>query len=199
MTRDEIKDLAFLLTAISADTDTLPRFVDDIFNEQGFSLTPQMLKAEIVALTAGTATYPFESDMLKLVYALFNDEPLSSTTVDDLNAYSTTWPADSGSPKAITQDEVDARNYTLYPNPDATSDAIIPIHGEPYGEDYADNNLVIIYSENREASIAGIYALPFALEALAREFSYPSDHTDGEYADACLTIATLLGQLIGVI
>lgn len=198
MTRDEIKALAFLLTAISADADTLPRFIDDVFNEQAFSPTPQMLKAEIKKLTSGTATYAFETDMLKLVAAFYDDELLSLTTVDELNSYSTSWPSDSGDPKAITQDELDARNYTVYPNPSSTSDDSIPIHGEPYGEDFASNSLTIIYSDNREASIPEIFALPFILEALAREFSYPSSHADADYAEICRTLSTLFTSLIGV-
>jgi len=198
MTRDEIKTLAADLTIISADTDTLPRFVDDVFNESAFSNNPPFLKAAIKSLTAGTATYDFETDMLRLISAFYDDELLSEVTVDQLNAYSTTWPADSGSPVAITQDEEDSRTYTVYPNPSSTSDPVIPTHGEPYGEDYADNSLVIVYADNRESSILSIFSIPFALEALAREFSYPSSHVDLDFAATCRTISQLLGALIGV-
>jgi len=60
MTRSEIKTLATQLTAIPADADTLPRFIDDVFNEVAFSANPPFLKAALKTLTAGTATYSFE-------------------------------------------------------------------------------------------------------------------------------------------
>lgn len=198
MTRAEFKTFALLLTALSADADTFPRFIDDVFNERAFASNPQMVKAAIVALTSGTATYNFESDMLRLLAAFFNDERLSLSANDDLNALSTIWPAASGSPKAITQDEITARDYTLYPNPDINSDPLIPLHGEPYGEDYPANNLILIYAENRTGEFADIYSIPYALEALSREFAYPSDHTDTTYAEICKTLADFFTLLIEV-
>jgi len=197
MTRSEIKSLATSLTAIPADADTLPRFIDDVFNEVAFSANPPFLKAALKTLTAGTATYSFETDMLRLIAAFYDDELLSEVDTTDLNAYSTTWAADSGTPTAITQDEITARDYTLYPNPSVSSSAIIPTHGEPYGEDFADNSLVLIYAENRTSSILDIFSIPFALEALAREFSYPSSHADPDFAAVCSNLSSFLGALIG--
>lgn len=198
MTRNEIKSLAADLTIIPADADTLPRFVDDVFNEQAFSSSPQLLKATLKALTAGTATYAYETDMLRLLFAFYDDEFLSNVTVADLDAYATTWPTDSGDPKAITIDELDARNYTVYPNPSSTSDPSIPIHGEPLGEDFADNSLTLIYADNRSSAIPDIFALPLSLESLSREFAYPSSHSDLDYSAVCRTLAQLFSTLIGV-
>lgn len=198
MNRTEIKTLATSLSIITPDDDTLTQFISDIFDEAGFAPNPQMLKASIESVVSGTASYSFDADVYKLIRAFFNDEMLSFTSVSDLDAYATTWPADSGLPKAITQDEQSARNYTFYPNPNVNSTAIIPTHGEPLGEDYAADNLVLIYSENRTNNIADIYALPIAFEALAREFAYPSNHSDMAYSDICHKLAQILNRLIAI-
>jgi hypothetical protein len=196
MTRADLKAFAADLTIISFNVDTLSQFVDDIFNELAFLSIPQFIKTEIIPLTGGTATYDFPSDALKPLAAFFNDEMLSFSSSADLNAYATTWPIDNSEPKAITLDELTARTYTLYPNPAQDSDSVIPIHGEPFGEDYPANNLVLIYADDRQSPIMTIYTLPIILEALSREFTYPSNHTDTDYADICKTLAQLLAELV---
>ena len=196
MNRTDLRDLATSLTIIPLSTDTLSRFIDDIFNEIAFLPLPQFSKAEIIPLSSGTSVYDFPADALRLLHAFFNSEMLSLASNADLNAYATMWLADTGSPKAITLDEITARTYTLYPNPVLNSDPIIPIHGEPFGEDYPANNLVLIYADNRQSPIVDIYALSIALESLSREFTYPSDHTDTDYADTCKALSQLLSKLI---
>jgi hypothetical protein len=197
MNRADIKTLAESLTTITTDSDTLGQFITDVFDENGFRSNPQMVKASLESVVSGTATYSFDSDVYKLIRVFFGSEMLSFTSANGLDAYSTTWGADSGLPKAITQDELTVRTYTLYPNPNVNSDPVIPVHGEPYGEDYPANNLTLIYSENRQDNIMDIYALPIAVEALSREFAYPSNHTDLEYSDTCKKLAELFNQLIG--
>lgn len=199
MTRDEIITLASDLGQNIENPDTLDTFMNDVFNELAMIADPQIIRPAIVALTSGTATYAFESDMLKLVYAFMFDELLSPSTHDGLNAYSQTWPTESGTPIAVIQDEINARNYTLYPNPDFTSDPLIPIHGEPYGEDLPNDSLILIYADNREDNISDIFSLPTSFDALQREFSYPSDHADFEFAEVCGELARILYTLIGVV
>jgi hypothetical protein len=125
------------------------------------------------------------------------DELLSQSSEIDLEAYSKEWRTDSGDPLAYTQDIITARSYRLYPEPDFTSDPLIPIHGQPWGEDFPDDSLVLIYSDNREAHIPEFYSLPIAFDTLFREFSYPSDHEDQEFSTICQELSKLLYAFAG--
>jgi hypothetical protein len=157
-----------------------------------------MIEAAIKALTSGTHTYDFEDDMLSIIYALMDDELLSPCEEAALDAYSTTWQSETGTPTQFTQDAITAREYRLYPEPDFTSDPLIPIHGEPFGEDFPANSLTLLYSDNREADISPIYALPIAFDALSREFAYPSNHTDQSFSYISQLIAQLIYTILGV-
>jgi hypothetical protein len=198
MTRDEIKIIAEELGFDLDAPDTLDIFLDDVFYEFGMRPDAPMLIALIKAITSGTSTYSYETDMLQVVYAIMFDELLSSSSEAGLEAYSKTWRTDTGTPIAFTQDRVTARQYRLYPEPDFTSDPLIPLVGQPWGEDYPDDTLALIYSDNRESNIPDIFALPTAFDALAREFSYPSDHTDNEFAEVCRNLAQIFYTLTGV-
>lgn len=198
MTRDEIITLAEQLAKQLHDPDTLDVYTNDVFDELGRLPTPQMVEAFIKALTSGTATYPFETDMLSIVYAIMFDELLSPCDEPALDAYSASWQSATGTPTQFTQDNITARKYRLYPNPDFTSDPLIPIYGEPFGQDFPDDSLVLIYGDNREADISPIYALPIAFDALSREFAYPSNHTDQSFVHISQLIAQLIYTMLGV-
>lgn len=198
MTRDEIITLTEQLGKSLSDPDTLDVYTNDVFDELGRLPSPQIVEAFIKALTSGTSTYSFEDDMLSIIYAIMDDELLSPCNEAALDAYSSTWQSDTGTPTQFTQDAITAREYRLYPNPNFTSDPLIPIYGEPFGQDYPDNTLVLIYGDNREADISPIYALPIAFDALSREFAYPSNHADQSFAYISQLIAQLLYTILGV-
>ena len=198
MTRDEIITLTEQLGKQLSDPDTLDVYTNDVFDELGRLPLPQMVEAFIKSITSGTATYDFESDMLSIIYAIMDDELLSPVLELALDAYSSTWQSDSDTPTQFTQDAITAREYRLYPNPNFTSDPLIPIHGEPFGEDYPDNSLTLLYGDNRESGISPIYALPIAFDALSREFAYPSNHTDQSFAYISQLIAQLIYTMLGV-
>ena len=197
MTRDEILTLTKSLALQLSETDTIDNFINDVFYELGLRLHPPFVQAEIKAITSGTSEYTFESNMLKVVYLIMFDELLSQSAEIDLEAYSKTWRTDTGDPLAYTQDIITARSYRLYPNPDFTSDPLIPINGQPWGEDFPDDSLVLIYSDNRESNILEFYALPISFDTLFREFSYPSDHEDQEFSAICQSLSKLLYAFAG--
>jgi len=195
MTRAELITLAGSLAKDLDNADTIDVFINEVFRDNAFKPEPLMAEAAIKALTATTAEYSYESDMLRIIYAIMEDILLSPVSEQSLDAYSTTWNTDTSKPNMITEDDVDARKYLLYPIPDTTSSALIPAHGEPYGEDFPDDSLVLIYSDDRETDISPIYSLPFAFDSLYREFIYPSDHTDESFANTCFLLSRLLYQL----
>lgn len=198
MTRDEIKTLTVSLAKDLEDTDTIDIYINEVFRILAFSSSPPMLRGILKEITSGTATYSFESDMLKITYAIMFDELLSPCSESALDAYSSTQESDSGTPSQITQDELTARTYRLYPEPDTTSTSCTYAHGEPFGEDYPDDILTLIYADDRESNIHGIYSISIALDTLSREFAYPSDHTDKNLSAVCRKAADLIYQLVGV-
>ena len=198
MTRDEIIAFAKEIALSLQDNDTLDTYMNDVFDDiSRLPFTP-MLKAELKSLTAGTAEYAFEADMLAIKNLIMFDELLSRCQERALDAYSAGWQADTGTPSMFTIDDLTAHKYLLYPIPNATSDPLIFAHGEPFGEDYPDGILTIIYPDDREANIPSIMAIPLAFDALAREFDYPSDHTDGAFSAGCMAVSQLFYRLLGV-
>lgn len=197
MNRDDIITLAGELSLSLHDPDTLDIFVDDVFHELGESSDIPLVQATLKQLTSGTATYDFESDMIQIIHLIMYDELITESSYEELTDYSETWKADSGTPVTFTQDRIDSETYTLYPSPSSSSSAYIPTEGEPFGVDYPANILTILYTDDRESDIPEIYSLPIAIDALEREFTYPSDHTDVEFASACGEIKKLFYLLIG--
>jgi len=195
MTRDEIITIAGLLAKDLDNADTLDVFMNEVFRDNARKFSPPMVEAKIKSLTSGIAEYAFESDMLRILYLIMEDSLNSPVDEPSLDAYSTTWNTDTGTPTMFTQDDVDARNYLLYPIPDTTSDPLIPIHGEPFGEDWPANSLLLIYADDRESGISSIYSLPFAFDSLSREFIYPSDHTNEDFSVLCGLISQILYKL----
>lgn len=90
------------------------------------------------------------------------------------------------------------RSFAIYPKPSSTGGDLIPIHGEPFGEDFPSNWLTVLYSQFREDDIEDIYALPIALDTLAQEFEYPSQHRDTNFASVCQALSKIIFALIGV-
>lgn len=198
MVRSDIITIINTLAKDLNDPDTTDTFLDEVFFDSARRVTPPSVEATIKSVTSGTSEYSFESDMLRILYAIMDDTLLSPTEEMMLDAYSSTWQSDTGTPVAFTQDDIEARNYILYPEPDFTSDALIPVHGEPFGEDWPDNSLLLIYADDKEDNISSIYALPYAFDTIAREFLYPSDHADLKFASLSYAFSQLLYKLVGI-
>ena len=196
MTRDEIITLAGQIAQSLQDADSLDVFVNDVFYLRALLYDPDMVEAKVKAVSDGTAVYDYESDMLRLLYAIMHDELLSPVNERALDAYNGTWDTDTGTPTQVSLESETARQYRLYPEPDFDSSAFIPVYGEPFGRDFPDNSLVLIYADDRESGIAPIHALPIAFAALASEFSYPSDHTDEDFSQLCADIGDLFDTLL---
>lgn len=178
------------------DTDTIEVFYDEVVAAIGRSPRPLFIKADQQSLTAATATYAYKADMLRILHAFMDDTPLLMTTEDDLNAYSQAWSDDTGTPVAFAIDSVSHRTYKLFPIPDTTSGAYIPTEAQPFGVDYPDDILALIYTDSRVASIDDHYALYVVFAIAEKEFEYPSDHMDVDLAALCGQLAQLFYALI---
>lgn len=184
---------SYLALDLEDDT-TISAYFDDVVNRLAFTKKPPFQKAALVELTAATATYNYETDMHRALFMEHVDIELFPTSESSLNAYGRDWRTDSGVPKAFITEQL-TRQYTLWPNPDATSGTTVGLT-EPYGEDYPDDILFLLYADARATAIAEIYELPLSLLILSREFSYDNQHQDIEFADICSQAANVFMQIL---
>jgi hypothetical protein len=183
---------SFLGLDLEDDT-TIAEMYDDVVNHWAFLPIPPFQKATLVSLTLGTSIYDFEADMVRELWAVFEDSELLFCSEDSLEAYESTWRDDTGDPEALTSEQL-TNQYRVYPIPVANSGAA---GAEPYGEDYPDDILFLLYADKRVASIAEIYEIPIALKVLAREFMYDSQHQDLGFSEACSQIGQIFLSLLG--
>ena len=60
------------------------------------------------------------------------------------------------------------------------------------------DRLTTIYTRGDNDTTPKWYLLPIIFDTLAREFAYPSDHQDKEWAALCGEVAQLLYDILGV-
>jgi hypothetical protein len=194
LSKAQLTTFASTIAHAEHDTTTFSQFFDDVVEELGMLENPPFAERGFEAVVSGTSEYDFESSMIKPLYIFLDDTMLSPVSQGELEAYSKTWQTDDGTPIVYTLDNIDAHSYRIYPEPDTSGS----ISGADWGSSFPDDALALIYSEDRQTDIEDYYALPITFDCLAREFSYPSDHQDIEYAKALNDLAKLLYMLAGV-
>lgn len=194
LTKAQITTFASTVAHAEHDTTTFSQFFNDVIDELGKLPRPVFADYAFEAIVSGTSEYSFETTMLRPIAIFFDDTLLLESSKEALEAYSITQLADAGSPVAYTIDEVNARKYRVYPEPNANGS----IAGANWGASFPSNALALIFVEDRSTDIEDYYALPITFDCLAREFAYPSDHQDVEYAKVCATLAKLMYALVGV-
>lgn len=152
----------------------------------------------IVPVVSGTATYAYPQYAISIIAAFINDTQLSRTSVQQLEAYLSTWRSSSGTPFSFTRDRETARLIRLFPNPNTTGDAYIPPVAQPMGDDFPANNLTLMYTTDRDYDIYDWIAFYLVFTVLALEFAKPSNHQDDKFADACSQLADLIAQLVRI-
>jgi hypothetical protein len=194
LTKAQLTTFASTMMHAQHDTTSFSQFFDDVMDQLGALDNPPFVDYAFEAIVDGTASYSYESTMLKPLYIYHGDELLSPVTQQDLEAYSQTWQTDEGTPIAYTIDEQNAETYRLYPKPDFDGS----ITGANLHAGYPTTALCLIFSEDRSTDIEDYYVLPVTFDCMAREFSIPSDHQDIPFADVCAELATMLYHLAGV-
>ena len=167
---------------------TTSEFMDVALTELA-RLAGPMVGSTTGNLTSGTATYVFPSTAIRLLCVIARNKELSFQSSNDMEYHSITWRDDavtSGTTDvnahyAYMVDEVSGRKFSIYPIPStATTDGY-----------------TVVYTESRDTTIPEWYALPIIFDTLAREFAFPSDHQDKDFATLCAHIATLCYAILG--
>lgn len=198
MTKAEIIALAENIGRVSIDADTIDVYFTDTLEEIGRFPKPPLVNVELQEVTSGTAEHAYPDDAVLPLHIFHGERHLSPETVANLEAYEDGWRALTGDPFAWTRDEKTTRTFELVPEPDSDSGDFAFIHGMPYGEDFPDDALTIIFSERRTTDIPDWIALYIALRILSREFTRPSDHQDTEFAVACDKVSQIFWRVAGL-
>ena len=196
MSKAEILTLCETLVLDLESADTITRFFDDVSNLLALRSPAPMTDVDLQSITSGTATYDFPSNAIRLLSLIMEDAQIYLSSEQAFEAYANLWRADTGTPFAATLDNL-KRQYTLYPKPDFDSGALAPGAGEPYGEDYPDDQLFLFFTAPRSTAIPEFIALPLALLTIAREFEYSSQHEDTEFSQYCAELGEFMLKLIG--
>lgn len=194
LSKVQLTTFASTISHAQQDSTTFSQFFDDVIDEIGRLPNPVFAERAFEAIDSGTSEYSFETKMLRPLAIFFDDTLLPETTRKALEAYSATQQSDTGDPFAYTIDDINARKYRVYPEPDASGS----ISGADWAANYPDDALALIFSEDRSTDIEDYYVLPITFDCLAREFAYPSDHQTIEYAKVCSDLSKLLYYLAGV-
>lgn len=148
------------------------------------------VEATLLPLTRNTALYALPADALVPVCAFYGDRQLNEEKAMDLDLLGS-WRAHIGEPVAYVRDYLADRTLELYPKPDVTSKAFIPIFGEPLGRDYPDYSCVI-FTTFRRTVFQPWLAMLAALYISALEFRREGRQRDTQYSDACSAVAQLM-------
>lgn len=181
MTSSTIKALAQDLCHDKADSSEMDTYISDTVEQICKMPNCPLVDTDTAASTSGTSDYVFPAAAVRIVTIFYNEIPLSYATVTELEAYDDDWRALTGDPRFFTIEDVDARKYTLVPQPDTSSD-----------------DIVVMFTDNRATDIEDWLGVHIALSALSREFARPSDHQDVAFSAACNEAAQLFFQAAGI-
>lgn len=148
------------------------------------------VEASIISLTQGTALYALPDDALVPFCAFYSDRQLNEEKAMDLDLLGS-WRDHRGEPVAYVRDYLADRTFELYPKPDVTSKALIPVFGEPLGRDYPDYSCVMLTTFRRTVFQPWL-AMLAAVEISALEFRREGRQRDTQYSDACTAVANLM-------
>lgn len=152
------------------------------------------IEASILVLTQDTALYTLPANALAPLCAFYGDRQLNEEQERDLDLLGN-WRDHRGEPLAYVMSYLADRTFELYPKPDVTSNAYIPIFGEPLGRDYPNYSLVLFTTFQRTVFQPWL-AMLAALEISALEFRREGRQRDTQYSDACSAVADLIEEYL---
>lgn len=191
LTKAQLTTFASAVCHAQLDATTFSQFFDDVIDELGRSPSPPFAEYAFEAIVSGTDEYSYEATMLRPLHIFFGDLLLVEASQQVLEAYSKTQQSDTGDPVAFTLSGIDSRKYRVYPIPDANGS----IAGANWAANYPTAALALIFVEDRSTDIEDYYVLPITFDCLTREFAYPSNHQDIDYAKVCADLSKFLYTL----
>jgi len=182
--------------AYVGDENRMSEYFDEVITELAKSLSAPFMDATQIRALDSTSVYSYPTGAERLEAVFFDTQQLSKTNVNELEALSSAWRTDEGTPFAWTQDRTTARTFQIYPMPDANGDTLPGTL--VWGSTFPSDDLALIYTESRENDLADWAALYVAYSVLSREFSRISDHQDIRFSKLCDAVASLTASIAGI-
>lgn len=193
--RGNVLALVQLLANNSAD----PALIQSYYDAEVIVLAQDdewLTQATALSFNENTSVVSLPLTLINILDIFYDDQRMSEMSLRDLqNTYGPEWRNMAGKPEAYTLESQTTKTIEICPVPDATSPAIIPIHGLPLGWDYAPYNGAVIHTETRN-DVPEYLEMPLALRILAREFARESDHMDLALAASAGQLAVLLLEMM---
>lgn len=189
-------DVLALVATLSngqADQSLASSFYDDLVSVQdGWHTTATPIK-----FTANTSTVALPGKLLTLLQLIYDNDVISQLSLRELESIKYGWRSVGGRPISYTFQAESAKFVEVFPVPQTTSPAIIPVHGLPAGQDYTPGNGIAIYDQ-QVTDILPYLNLPFALKILEREYSRESDHMSMDFAAAAGSLGDTLLEMLRI-
>jgi hypothetical protein len=198
MTKLEVLQLVKDLTQQQADDVTIDGYFDQLLDDLGRTNADLMTEMESIPLVADQYEYTLPDRAICEHAIFFADRELRYTTVQQLEARSSSWRDHVGKPWAYTKDEQTARTFRLYPIPAASSSTSTSFNDIPLGMYLPSDALVIVYSSRDNTNIPSWLVLPIAYQIQAWEFARPSNHQSESLAALAQELSNLLFSMLGV-
>lgn len=196
MTKSEILQIVYDISANKADPITCDRYYDELIDHLGRQCQ-ELTKIETIPVIKNTSTYSLPSDCIVEFTVLFDGRQLSKTTIQQLEAFDINWNQKIGKPIAYTKDELTARTIRLYPIPDVSTGPYDYTYGEPIGLSFPPYSLTFIFSA-RNDKVPYHLALALVFQILSWEFARPSKHQSLSFSKACGQLSGILFNLTGI-
>lgn len=193
-TRERVLELTALLSTGRSDQGLAGYYYEEVVRE--LARDRQLAEVVLLDLEAETGAYQYPNHLVHLMGVFFDDTQLSPMHEEAARAVDPQWRHARGHPECFLVEKDAVRRIRLYPMPEQDSAPYLGLYGLPFGLDFPMGTGVMVggfISEN----IPEFWALPVALEVLAREFSRESDHKDVAWAAMCRNLAMLCFVMVG--
>lgn len=138
---------------------------------------------QLIETSDGVGTYTLPERSVNLLGVFYGNRQLARATLNELEWHDPRWRDRLGSPLVFVTATEEAKDFRLYPAPDASSKDFIFLVGSPLGVDLPEQTAAAVVSETRD-DLPEWFDLPLAALVLGREFAKESPHRDAVLAKA---------------
>lgn len=195
MSKSDVLSLVNQFAFDRPDPSLISRTYDDLLRV--LTARPVLAQFTLITVEAGQSTFTLPEEALSLHAVFYDTRHLDHSTPTDLEAWSTHWRDETGTPIAYTTTHETDRTFRLYPAPVVPYALYNPLGGPPFGSGHPPNTLTICYSTGGESTPRHL-ELILMLDTLTTEYSRESRHRDPAFAKACSDLSAVCQQLISL-
>jgi len=192
MTKAATLTLISDLSKGQTDATAIGRFYDDVVRELG--RVDVLVRATLIESVIDQAGYTLPDAVVERQATFFDMHTLDEVNTATLETLGINWRDDKGTPIAVFTENQTENAFSLYPLPQSASGTVA---GGNFGTSFPVYAISSIHT-NFETDLPVWLELPITFSVLHREFIRESNHTDTDFATACLQMSTLLFAILGI-